>query len=192
MIDYVDDWYRRLKGRLQEQNKGKVKIDKWVRLMAAQFQDLEDAAQSLPTIVNIDDSVGAQLDNLGRIVGQPRAVNDDASYRLYLKARIVANRSNGTAEDLYRVFRALFGALGYAIRNGGNKSFALTVLAPLTMAQQLAAISFLRDAKEAGARAILEFVTVGDDPGVPTDNIMRWDVLDHGFDQAVWGAAVQV
>lgn len=192
MIDYVDDWYRRLKGRLYEQNKGKVKIDKWVRLVAAQFQDLEDAAQSLLTIVNIDDSVGAQLDNLGRIVGQPRAVNEDAGYRLYLKACIAANRSNGTAEDLYRVFRALFGALGYVIRNGGNKSFALTVLAPLTMAQRLAAISFLRDAKEAGARAILEFVTVGDDPGVPTDNIMRWDVVGHGFDQAVWGGATQV
>lgn len=192
MIDYVDDWYKRLKGRLYEQFKGKPKIDKWVRMIAAQFQDLEDAAQSLLTIVDIDGSIGAQLDNLGHIVGQPRAVNDDVGYRLYLRARIVANKSNGTSEDLYRVFRALFGALGYVVRNGGNKSFAMAVLTPLSPTQLLAAVTFLRDAKEAGARAILEYVTVGDDPGVPTDNILRWDVLGHGFDQAVWGGAVLV
>lgn len=194
-VDYVDDWYKRLKGHIYEQFKGKTKVDQWVRLMAAQAQDLEDAAQSLLTITNIDDSSGVQLDNLGRLVGQPR-VGDDETYRLYLRARIVANKSNGTGENLYRVFSALFPSTlpkQFTIVNGGNKSFVFRFNYPLYVVQdQLAAATFFHDAKEAGARAIMEFQQAEDNPGIPEINIMRWDVVGHGFDQAIWGGATQV
>jgi hypothetical protein len=191
-IDYIDNWYSRLKGRLYEQFKGLPKWDGLVRAIARQAQDWEDAAQAVLTTISIDDSAGTQLDNLGRLIGQPRVGLDDAAYRLYIKARIIANKSNGTAENIYRVFRALFSDVRFRYVYGGTKSFVMRVLSVLTPDQVVAARDFLRDSKEAGARAILEWQPVGDDPGVPTDNIMRWDVLGHGFDQAVWGAADQV
>jgi hypothetical protein len=190
-IDYITDWSSRLKSRLYEQFKYKPNFVAWAEMIARQVQDLEDATQALRTIISIDDSVGPQLDNLGRIIGQVRTGIDDATYRLYLRARIAANKSNGTAENIYRVFRALFGNIGFTIRQGGNKSFALTIRTPLTAAQVAVAVSFLRDSKEAGARANLEYTTV-DDTGGPTDNILRWDVAGHGFDVSVWGNATQV
>lgn len=191
-VDRITDWLGRLRGRVYEQFKGKPKIDAWVVMVAAQFQELEEAAQSLLTLLSIDNSVGAQLDNIGRIVGQIRAGASDAVFRLYIRARIVANRSKGTGEDLYRVFRALFGALGFRVRNGGNKSFALDVLTPITAAQASVGQAFLLDAKEAGARANFEWQPVGDDAVTPTNNILRWDVAGHGFDVSVWGGAESV
>lgn len=156
-IDYITDWEGRLRGRLYEQFKGKVTWTAIVQLLGRLAQDWEDAAQSVLTIISIGDSVGAQLDNLGRIVGQPRNGLDDDTYRLYLGARIIANKSNGTAEDIYRVFRALFGALGFLYIFGGTKTFVMRVLSALTSSQVAAALTFLRDSKEAGARAILEW-----------------------------------
>ncbi len=190
-IDLISDWKSRLRSRFYEQFKGLPKITAWSDMIAAQAQDLENAAQTLLTIISIDDSIGAQLDNLGRIIGQARVGVVDPTYQLYLRARIVANKSTGTGESIYRVFRALFGDLGYIIRNGGNKSFALLVIGILTPLQLAVALSFLREAKEAGARAVLEYTTV-DDSGGPTDNILRWDVAGHGFDVSVWGNATQV
>lgn len=191
-VDYVSDWRTRLRSRMYEQFKGLSKITAWIDAIAVQAQALEDASQAVLTIIDIDASVGAQLDNLGRLIGQPRGGVNDVTYRLYLRARLAARRSKGTSEDLYTVFRALFGDLGYVIRNGGNKSFALSVLTVLSATQLTVALTFLKLAKEAGARAVLEWPPVGDDPVTPTNNILRWDVEGHGFDVSVWGAANQV
>lgn len=199
MIDYISDWRARLRSNVYEQFRGLPKFAAWVGMIATQAQDLEDATQALLTIISIDDSVGAQLDNLGRIIGQARAGVDDDIYRTYLRARILINKSTGTAESLYRIFRVAFaeeafGGLHYVIRNGGNKSFVLQVLGAFSSSQTAAiAVSFLREAKEAGARAILEWQDgVEDNPGIPTANIFRFNVLQHGFGQAVFGSARQV
>jgi len=46
---------------------------------------------------------GDQLDTLGRIVDQPRSELDDAEYRIFLVAKIYANRANGRLSELYHV-----------------------------------------------------------------------------------------
>jgi uncharacterized protein DUF2612 len=154
-VDYISDWQSRLRGRIYQQFKGKPKILAWVDMIARQAQDLEDAFQALFTLVNIDDSFGAQLDNLGRVLGQPRNGVADSVYRLYLRARIVAEKSGGRSEDIYRVFAALFPGAPLYLRSGGIKSFFLRIGAQLTRAQALVAAQFLTEAKEAGARADL-------------------------------------
>lgn len=185
-IDYESNWEGRLMRRLYEQFKGLRNWTLYVKALARQFQDLEDAFQSVPSIVSIDDSIGAQLDNLGRLIGQPRTGLGDATYRQYLKARIIANKSNGTAENIYSVFRALFDSIGFIIRNGGNKSFALQIIGTITPTQSAAARDFLIDSKEAGARAIIEFATVAD------GNLLRFNVVGHGFGATTLGSARQV
>lgn len=154
-IDYVQDWQSRLRARIYEQFKSKPKIQLWVDMVARQFQDLEDVLQSLLTLVSIDDSAGDQLDGLGRFLGQPRAGVDDATYRIYLKARIVARKSRGRPEDIYRVFAALFPGSTFFLRSGGVKSFFIRVNVAITRAQAVAASTFLVQAKESGARADL-------------------------------------
>lgn len=158
-IDYIDDWEKRLLGRLYVQFRDKETWQLWVTgIIAPQVQDLEDAAQTLLSVMDIDESEGAQLDRIGRIVGQPRNGVSDALYRIYLKARIRANQSTGASEDIYAVFRALFGtSAGLTLTTGWLKEFTLRVAIVLTRAEALVGVGFLRDSKESGARGIIEW-----------------------------------
>lgn len=156
-IDYVSDWAARLRSRLYEQYHSTVTWNQWVdNVLGPQFQDLEDAGQSLLTLPSIDDSVGAQLDVIGRIVGQSRLGFDDPTYRMLLKARVLSNRSTGTTEDIYKVMLALFGA-GMIYVPGITKQFSLRITSVLTVVQAVIGASFLGTSKEAGARGVFEW-----------------------------------
>lgn len=156
-IDYVADWSARLRTRLYTQFRDKATWTKWTDLvLGPQFQDLEDSAQTLLTFFDIDNSEGAQLDLIGRYVGQSRLGTGDPTYRLYLKARILADRSTGTPEELYAVLRMLFGA-GMIYLPGIVKQFALRVTSAITAAQAVVGLAFLSISKEGGARGIFEW-----------------------------------
>lgn len=157
-LDVITDWVERLAGRLYQQFRGRVKLEALVALIGAQAQEIEDAGQELLTLFSIDQSEGAQLDLIGRIVGQLRAALDDATYRLYLRARIRANRSSGTKRDIYAVFYAMFGAgVLQVIVDGYPAGFTLTIATPLTATEAAAAIAMLIDAKGAGIRAVFQW-----------------------------------
>jgi hypothetical protein len=162
-VDYESNWYERILGRIYTQFRDTVTWPLWARLIARQAQDLEDALQSLFNVYDIDNVGGVQLDVIGTIIGQPRLGVDDATYRLYLKTRIMANRSTGTPEDLYKVMRAFFARLAaftfleVHTSNIGVKAFTLRVSAVISRAEAMIATYFLGVAKEAGARGILEW-----------------------------------
>ncbi len=163
-IDYIADWKKRLRGRLYTQFRNKVTWEGWVQLLGRQAQDTEDAAQSLLTLWDIANSEGVNLDRIGRAIGQKRLGSDDATYRLYLFARVLANKSSGTPEEIYSVMRALFGTTaGPRYYGGFVKAFSIRIAgAILTRAQALIAAAFLHDSKEAGARATLEWQEYAD------------------------------
>lgn len=153
-IDYVSDWKERLCTRLYTQFRDKTTWLLWVALLARQAQDLEDAAQSLLTIFDIDNSSGIQLDVIGRIVGQTRQGAIDSEYRLGLKARILANKSSGTPENIFALF--LGAPMVYSL--GVIKEFAVRVASvPITPAEAAGAVMLLGVAREAGARALFEW-----------------------------------
>lgn len=185
MIDYVESWRKRLLARLYWQFKKVADWQAMAAMLAVQSQDLEEAAQTLLAIVDINTAEGAQLDLLGRVVQQQRLGASDAIYRMYLKARILVNRSGGSPEHLYKVFNALLGPLGYSVTPGGTKQFVLRIWSTVTTAQSQIAAVFLRDAKEAGAAGVLEFQP--DD----TADLFRFDV-GPGFNVGVWAEAVRV
>jgi hypothetical protein len=160
-LDYVDDWAARLRSRLYTQFRSAESWQAWCdEVLGPQLQDLEDAGQTLLTLLDIDASEGVQLDNIGRIVGQPRNGVDDETYRLYLSARVLANKSDGTVEDIFSVMRALFGQdeTRPTYAGGWVKQFSIRIDAALTRAEALIGASFLGDAKEAAARGILEWI----------------------------------
>lgn len=66
-------------------------------------QLLEDATWEVILGRLIDDAVGAQLVTLGRLVGQEPIGADDDEFRLYIKARIAVNSSDGTGDDVMNV-----------------------------------------------------------------------------------------
>jgi hypothetical protein len=165
----ITDWVSRLKSRLYEQFKSLPGWTSIVEAIAARVQALENVAQQVYTITSIDDSEGVQLDVLGRLVGEPRGGKTDALYRLFIRAKVRANRSSGTHEDLYAVLVALFGAgMEAKIAPAYPAGIIVTITAPLLDADdQAAALHFLIIAKAAGVKLWLE-TSPGDDDDMYT------------------------
>ena len=92
----IPDHAQQAISRLLEQFKGMPKIESMLSVVASEIQAVEDSAFVFFTSRAIDNAVGAQLDGIGRIVSELRNGRVDDSYRLRLKARILANRSSGT------------------------------------------------------------------------------------------------
>jgi len=161
-VDYVSDWVSRLVGRLYEQFKNTTTWPLWAQLLGRQFNDLETAFQSLFAVLSINDAAGAQLDLIGRIVGQAREGLGDVAYRCALRARVLANRSNGTPEELYAVVDAFLGlsaAQAYLHDDdvNGTKEFVLRVLTPVDNSLIPILLDLFGDAKDAGARGLLQW-----------------------------------
>lgn len=71
------------------------------------IQDAEDGVWSSILGRLLDNAIGAQLDAIGRIVGEERADREDDLYRVFLRARIRVNHSNGHANDVIAVVRLI-------------------------------------------------------------------------------------
>ncbi len=145
--------------RLLQQFRGLSRIEKLVRALASRTQGIEDMLWSLATERGIDNAIGAQLDVIGRRVGQSREGMDDEVYRVWLRARMLLNRCSGTAPEIVAIFKLLLpviGGSGLEIELQPPAALVLRILGKLTGdADQLARI--LRKAKVAGVRALLEW-----------------------------------
>src|SRR5690606_23703549 len=62
--------------RVTEQFKNKPNFDNLLKIWLNGYQQIEDVLIDIETIKNIDKSSGAQLDNIGVIIGQPRTLVD--------------------------------------------------------------------------------------------------------------------
>lgn len=158
-IAYVADWAARLRTRMYTQFRGKVTWELWITdVLGPQFQDLEDAGQTLFTLLDIDNSEGVQLDVIGLFVGQGRLGYDDVVYRTLLKTRVLSNKSTGTGEELYAMFRALYGeGTSMAVATSVIRSFSMRIFTAIDATQARIGLMFLQSAKETGARGILEW-----------------------------------
>jgi hypothetical protein len=166
--------------RLPEQFKGKPNIEKLLRVLVGAIQQAEDAGQQLLTLRTIDTATGAQLDIIGKIVGQARAGLLDDDYRRYCRARVAANRSTGTMEDVLRVAKLVLNdpSAHLAFENQGIAAYVLRV-EDVAISADLAGVilmSFLAQITAAGVRPILE--SGATDP----DTWFEWDVDGRGWD----------
>lgn len=95
--------------RLTQVFREKPKIAAWVRARAERYQGLETVFREIKELRRLDNAVGAQLDGIGRIVGEARQGRTDSAYKRRIKARIAINTSRGTPENLINVFVLLTG-----------------------------------------------------------------------------------
>lgn len=91
------------------QLKGKTVVDALTSLFATESQAWEEVAEDILLARAIDTAVGSQLDDLGVLVGQLREGRTDERYRVWIRARIAANRSSGSPVDMYKVAFLIFG-----------------------------------------------------------------------------------
>lgn len=162
---------------------------KLVRALAGQWQGLEDALQQLYTERGIDTAVGAQLDLVGAIVGQPRNGLDDDDYRRLVSARSVVNRSDGAIERIIKVTRLVIDdedldeeALTVRVENHGNATQVVAVDGVgITEGVANLLIAFLEEAQAGGVRTILESNIESE----PTIVWFRWDTVNAGWDEGI-------
>lgn len=86
----------------------------------AQVQALEDVLWDLLLQADLTYAVGAQLDQIGVIVGMPRGTLDDTDFRPILRAAIRARRSSGGTEDLIAIATLALAGSGvtFSVREG--------------------------------------------------------------------------
>lgn len=131
--------------------------------LVSQFQPIEEAFAQLLLERSVNNAVGAQLDAIGKIVGQPRSGLVDDDYRRFVRARIAANRSSGLVDDILRVIALVVfdpaAHLQYIPQHPAAFAFRINQVA---VSDTVAAIAgeFLRDVVAAGVRAVLEYSTV--------------------------------
>lgn len=87
-----------------------------VKIAGEVVQDLEDQIQDLIFDRFLAVAVGAQLDQYGSILTEPRRGLSDEDYRAILTTRIKANRSNGTPDEMLEILEGLFGGLDLPIQ----------------------------------------------------------------------------
>jgi hypothetical protein len=159
------------------QYKGKPRF---LMRLASYLNSLQQAEDQLPLIHDAfrpDLAVGFRLDWVGAKVGQPRTGTTDADYRLYIKARIRANRSNGKIADLRAIMTLLTTAHRYY---EGSVSVVLETPDELTSTEAEIIHSILQRAASAGVRVNL--VSSTGDPGFSFSSVGSTLSVDGGFD----------
>lgn len=110
MIEKIDDITSNALDRLPTQFKGKERIEGMIAAFTDQLQEIEDVLSDLVEFRALDNAQGAQIDVIGKIVGEPRKGRNDDLYKLWVRARIAINTSRGTPEDLIKVFNIVTGS----------------------------------------------------------------------------------
>lgn len=127
------------------------------------WNDLEQVCQDLLVKRSIFVAEDSQLDDIGRIVVQPRNGLDDEVYRRYLFARIAVNNSNGLVEDVIKVTRLILNddAARVVVEQWGIAAMTVRI-ADVGITDDLAAvlIDLLLEVPLGGARITLEWSTV--------------------------------
>jgi hypothetical protein len=159
-----------------------------IDLLASEVDNLETALTQLQTIMQIRASSGAQLDLLGRVIGEPRQGFDDAAYQLHLLARVWLNRGSGTGEDLLKMFGLLLPGYALALREYPPASFLLAIGSTsldTTTAGYL--VGILQLAKAAGVRAFLQYLVSPATVAFTFDGGLSSPV---GFENGTWTTAL--
>jgi hypothetical protein len=143
--------------RLPQQFKTDTSVVSLLTALVRPCQSLETALQDMLVDRAVDTAVGAQLDIIGRLVGQARNGLDDDVYRLHIKARIKTSRSHGTVADLLTIAKLVIGStVRVVVRNRRITDVWLTVPdEPVNDDVADAAITFLRLAVAGGVRLVL-------------------------------------
>lgn len=150
--------------RLAAQFEEATNLRALVSVGAAGAQDGEDVLWALYTERLLDASVGAQLDNLGAVVGQPRDAATDDQYRARIAGRILANRSNNTVETLLSIVRAVLGSTVQAtLTQYPPAAFAIDVSGAVSEDDADALADLIGDARAAGVGSQLITSTSPDD-----------------------------
>lgn len=112
--------------RLIEQFKGKVNIEKLLKIVLSELDEIETALQEVLVYREIDQAYGSQLDLIGDLIGRSRDGYSDADYRARLKLQIGINTSESEADRILTVWKALTGSPSVSLTENFPAALTLT------------------------------------------------------------------
>lgn len=146
-----------------QQFKGKLKFEALLNAISRQVQDLEDVFFQIVAIVDLNTVTGIQLDTIGIILDQPRNGQNDDTYRLFLKAKILVCTSRGTADDILAILFLLVDDVGVSIEyieapDTDMATFEIDIKTDLDLSVDGTVISILTlKAKSAAIRGLISY-----------------------------------
>lgn len=197
-LSNITDLFGRSKLRALIQYRSLVKYIADVGVLIAEAQELETAFWAFLGKLDLDVADGVWLDRLGGLIGEKReGVAVDGQLRAIIKARILANISHGTIQDILSVATAFIGTTPGA---GDPWNFtdwwpaAMSITAPASSVTfegsgDYALVRLLKLLRIARAIAI-KFTVFYQDTAVETDMFMCGDAtgaitpIGKGFDDA--------
>lgn len=152
--------------RLPQEWRDKEHMIALFTIFLARYNDLEQAAQDLLLLRSIDTAnaddpfgfTGAQLDQIGAKVGQPRNGLNNTDYRRYCRAKIATNNSNGLIEDIITITGLILNdPTAYTRVVTTTIATSMVTIFNVTIDDNLAGIlvNFLRAAVAGGVRLLL-------------------------------------
>ncbi len=169
---------------LISQFQDKPNIAKLVTSYIRQIQDLEDMFSDILTETTLANAKDQQLDDIGALVGEPRAGRDDTQYRTAIRARISLNNSGGTIEDIINLAQGVIGSpISVKLTEVYPAGFILNLDDPVDPSDVdiLRLASFIANGRGGGIRGILTFF-------VP--DAFQYDGAGAvGYDQGPYGGA---
>jgi hypothetical protein len=127
----------------QYQAPGSPKLNAFLYVLLKKFDDVSQCLVKFDTAFDIDSAIGQQLDALGTVAGASRTVGfqpsggvspvlDDATYRLYIKAKIAQNQWDGTVTSLYAIWKYLFPSGNIVIADQQNMTAIIFITGSFT------------------------------------------------------------
>lgn len=150
-------------GRLCEQFKGKPNIASLLTALVTPTQALESCLWQLLTLRRPLTASGAQLDLIGKLVGQARNGSSDSDYARFISARIATNNSKGRVEDLIAITKLVLNIATIVIivtRDGAATARVTTLNIAITDTVAAIVASFLQTAVAAGVRVVYQWSNV--------------------------------
>lgn len=181
-LEHVTDHYEREYARLLEQFKDVEDFKKYFQMTAPQWQFIEDVAWEIYTHKFLN-AFGATLDQVGKLLAEPRLGDVDDAYKVRLRAKILVLRSSGTLPQIIKIFNQLLPDNVVKIEVFGGASFKINI-GQIDIALLPVYIRFLRLAIVAGVGAQLQY------NASPVASTFRYDV-GPGYDISQYADAVE-
>lgn len=176
----IDSHCEDAKTKLLYRYNRKPRLEAFLCTLGDQATQVELALWDLYTKRTLATAEGAQLDGIGRIVGEPRKGRTDEVYRVFLRVRILVNRSDGRIGDLYSILLQAFGqGAEVAILEHYPAAIQVILLDDIGDVAPSDFALYLRQAKAGGVR--LDFVYTVE----PLADTLIWNSSEPG---QVWGS----
>jgi hypothetical protein len=144
-----DEHVSSFQGRLTSPFQAKVTFNSLATIVGKYANELEAVFADIVVAKSIAGGVGTQLDDIGEVVGQPRGnAPDDATYRLYLFARILVNHSSGTVDELSAIGKLITAAsTAWVEENLPNEVIVHLLSTAVDVNTRTVVLSMMHDAK---------------------------------------------